>query len=111
MPRLIVFSLGTGYAGMDSHDFEVFPDDVTEDELSEEAWQRAIQHAESYGIYPRSDYADDEDISDEELDGEEYSDNIGGSWEDFDPKKHEGLVSGGGSATKLFERLLQEYNE
>ena len=111
MPRLIVFSLDTDFCGMNSHEFAVFDDNITDEELNDEAWQRAVQHAESYGIYPLSEYAGDEDISDEELEGEEYSDNIEGSWEDFDPKKHDGLVPGGGSATKLFGRLLKEYNE
>lgn len=111
MPRLIVFSLGAGFYGMEDHEFDVFDDDITEDELSEEAWHRAVAHADSYGIYPRSEYENDPDITEEELYSDTYSENIEGSWEDFDPKKHERLVHGGGSATKLFERLLKEYNE
>lgn len=110
MPRLIVFSLSTGYCGMDAHDFVVFPSDVTEDQLDEEAWERAVQHADSYGIYPISDKPEDFDADDyDSLDDDSYTDNIEGYWEDFDAEKHDGLVPGGGTATKLFERLLKEY--
>lgn len=111
MPRLIVFSLDTGFIGMEGHEFDVFPDDITDDELNEEAWRRAVDHADMYGIYPRSEYENDPDITDEELDSDTYSEAIDGYWEDFDPEKHDGLVVGGGSATELFKRLLKEYNE
>lgn len=111
MPRLIVFSLSTGYCGMDGHEFEVFPDDVTDEELDGEAWQLALSNAESYGIYPTEYMPEDYDEDEDGWDSDEYSDNIGGSWEDFDPEKHDGLVSGGGSATELFERLLKKFNE
>ena len=62
--RKIIFHLSTGFAGMDSTDNGSYPDDVTDEELDDDAWQRAIQHAESYGIYPDSDL---EDISDEDM--------------------------------------------
>lgn len=111
MPRLIVFSLDAGFCGMDGHEFAVFDDDVTDEELADEAWQRALNHAGMYGIYLQSEYEDDPDITEEELDSDTYSENIDGYWEDFDPEKHDGLVCGGGSATELFERLLKKYNE
>lgn len=93
--RKIIFQLEVGYAGMDATDNGLFPDDVTDEELDQEAWERAVQHAESYGYYPSS-YK--EDGYDEEYDeeGDHYSDNIEGWWEDYDPEKHDGLVSGGG---------------
>ena len=53
--RKIIFHLSTGFAGMDATDNGSYPDDVTTEELDNDAWQRAIQHAESYGIYPDSD--------------------------------------------------------
>lgn len=113
MPRLIVFSLDTGFIGMKGHEFAVFDDDITDDELNNEAWQRALNHADMYGIYPSEDRhngAEDEE-EDDGWTSDQYSDNIDGSWEDFDPEKHDGLVPGGGSATELFKRLLKEYNE
>lgn len=111
MPRCIVFSMDTGYCGMDGHEFEVFPDDVTNEELDRAAWEHALSNAESYGIYNRADYENCPDISEEELDSDDYVDSIDGWWEDFDPKKHDGLVTGGGSATELFESLLKKFNE
>jgi hypothetical protein len=111
MPRLIVFCLCAGFVGTDSYEFAVFPDDVTEDELNAEAWQRAVNHAEMYGVYSGSEYGADPDITDEELDSDDYSDDIDGYWEEFDPAKHDGHVVGNGTATELFERLLKEFNE
>lgn len=99
--RKIIFHLSTGFAGMDATDNGSYPDDVTTEELDNDAWQRAIQHAESYGIYPDSDL---EDISAEDYDhlvqsgdADNYTDNIDGWWEDYDPEKHDGLVAGGGN--------------
>lgn len=112
MPRLIVFSLDAGVVGTDGHEFDIFPDDITDDELNEEAWQRALNHADMYGIYPSGDrHEGDEDEEDDGWTSDQYSDDIEGCWEDFDPEKHDGLVPGGGSATELFKQLLKEYNE
>ncbi len=111
MPRLIVFSLDTGYCGTGSHEFEVFPDDVTEAELDDEAWERALNHAESYGIYTYEEMPEDYNEEEADWNSDAYSGNIEGYWEDFDPEKHDGLVPGGGSATDLFERLLKKFNE
>ena len=97
--RKIIFHLSTGYAGMDETENGVFPDDITSEELDDEAWLRAVDHAESYGIYPYSDIADysEEEMAEIEEDGcDNYSDNIDGWWEDYDPEKHDMLKPGGG---------------
>jgi hypothetical protein len=95
--RKIIFRLEAGFAGMDAAENAVFADDVTEVELDNEAWERAIEHASAYGVYPTEDKPDDWD-EDEESDwrSDQYSDNIEGYWEDYDPEKHDGLVAGGG---------------
>lgn len=111
MPRCIVFSLDVGFCGTDTHEFEVFPDNITEAELDNEAWERALAHADSYGVYPESQKPDDYEEDDAGWNSDEYTDNIEGTWEDFDPEKHDGLVPGGGSATDLFKRLLKDFNE
>ena len=111
MPRCIVFSLSAGYCGTDIHEFEVFPDNVTETQLDDDAWQRALNHAEFYGVYPYEEMPEDYDEENAGWDSDTYSGNIEGSWEDFDPEKHDGLAPGCGSATDLFERLLKEFNE
>lgn len=92
--------MSTGYAGMDSTDNGTYPDDVTEEELNDDAWQMAIEHASSYGVYPETDLegVSDEDMAELEESGDidNYTSNIDGWWEDYDPKKHDGLVVGGG---------------
>lgn len=98
--RKIIFHLSVGFAGMDATDNGTFPDDVTDEELNDEAWYRAIQHAESYGYYPAS-YLEEENLdglTDDEAEeiSEQYIDSIDGYWEDYDPEKHDGLAAGGG---------------
>jgi hypothetical protein len=92
--RKIVFGYHTGYYGMDSHEVVEFPDDVTDLELDDYAWEGAVQYAESYGIHPPSDEDFDEDgFEIENEDSPCYSgENIEGWWEDYDPEKHDGLV-------------------
>lgn len=88
--RKIVIGMDAGFAGTDAWEFYEVPDGVTEEEMSEYAWQRGVQHAEMYGVYPRCEYEGDPEIDEEELDSDSYSDNIEGWWEDYDPEKHDG---------------------
>jgi len=94
--RKIIFFLSAGFAGMDAHESEVYPDDVTNEELDDESWERAVQHAETYGIYPEADleYISDEGLKELEESGEidNYTHNIEGWWEDYVPEKHDGLI-------------------
>jgi len=85
--RKIVISLHTGYCGMDSHEFWEVSPSATDEELYELCWQRAKDHAETYGIYPYSEYCDEPDFDE---DDDSYSDNIEGSFEDYDPELHDG---------------------
>jgi hypothetical protein len=66
--------------------------DTYPNSLNDTAWDYAVQFAESYGIYPESDRPDDADPEDDDP----YSDDIDGWWEEYDPKKHDGLKAGGG---------------
>jgi hypothetical protein len=77
---------------MDAWEFWKVPVTTTEDELYALAWERAKDNAESYGIYPREEYTDEEDYDD---DSESYSDGIEGSFEDYDSDKHDGHTVGG----------------
>jgi hypothetical protein len=85
---------------MDETQNGLFPDTITSEQLDDEAWLRAIQHAESYGIYPMSDLSDatqeELDALDEEGSLDDYSDNIEGWWEDYDAEKHDMLSTGSG---------------
>lgn len=87
--RKIVIGMDAGFAGTDAWEFYEVPDSVSTDDLSDFAWQRGKEHAESYGVYPREEYSDSDEISEEELDSESYSDNIEGWWEEYDPKLHD----------------------
>jgi hypothetical protein len=97
--RKIVIGMDAGMAGTDSWAFWLVPDDVSDDELSDFAWELARDHAEMYGIYPREEYADTEDFDE---DDESYSDSIEGWWEVYSPDEHDGHRVGG-------DRSWQEY--
>jgi hypothetical protein len=90
--RKIVLFLHTGYCGMDAWEFWEVDHDLSDDELYDLAWQRAVDNAESYGIYPREWYQDADEYDEED---EAYSDNIEGSFEDYVPDKHDGHRIGG----------------
>jgi hypothetical protein len=85
--RKIVIGMNAGFVGTDAWEFYEVPVTITDGELNVFVWQRAKDHAESYGVYPREEYADTEDYDE---DSESYSDNIGGWYEDYDPAEHDG---------------------
>lgn len=90
--KKIVLHLDAWLAGTDIAEGWIVSVNTGDDELSDFAHERAIQHAESYGIYP--EYCREED---EYEGGDDYSDNIKGYWEDYDPEKHDGMLSYGSS--------------
>jgi hypothetical protein len=95
MKRYVVF-LETGYAGMDTCEALSMPDDHTEEELSQAAWDMAVDHASSHDI-EASDCIETE---------EEYSgENVEGWAEPYDPEKHDMLRPGGGSFLEDFEYM------
>lgn len=85
----IIFHLSTGMCGMDSHEVWEYDDDVTHEELDNEAWQLAVQNAESYGYYPE-EWRDEMDTDD--LEDEDRFTSVEGWWELYDETKHSGLV-------------------
>ena len=92
--KKIVFFLYTGYhPSMESVEFCEYDDDVTDEQLDNDAWSFALQNAESYGLYPESDRKINGELDEEFDDG--YSDNIEGSWEIYDPEKHDGYTVNG----------------
>ncbi len=83
--KRIFFRLHTGYCGSDAHDVVDYEDDITEDELDEDAYRMAVENAARYGYELCS-----EDCDDDECDLEHPgSSNIEGSWEVYDPKEHD----------------------
>lgn len=90
--RRIFFKYSTGYVGYDGVDCFEVNDFVTDDELNEMAFWQAVEHASRYGIEMC-----DEDCEDENCKLEHPGNsNIEGSWEIYDPEKHDMLKPGGG---------------
>lgn len=85
--RRIVIGMFAGFAGTDAWEFYEVPDEISDEELSDFAWECAKNHAEMYGVYPREEYDEVEDL---ECSGDSYSDNIDGWWELYDPNEHDG---------------------
>lgn len=88
----MVLRLHAGIAGTDSAEFFLVPAGIPQDELGEYAYRQAIEHAESYGIYPTESMPEDCDPDEED----DYSDNIEGWFELYNPEEHDGLVTGCG---------------
>ena len=91
--KKIIVHLEVGYCGMDTDEGWIVPVSMTEEELGEFCWQRACDHAEMYGYYPPNDDAEEDD--EDEPDGDQISNNIEGSWKDYDEKKHAGKLTYG----------------
>jgi len=96
-----IVSLHTGFVGMDAHDLLSLRDNHTEEEINEAVWQMALDHAQSYGVELESSRPDDFDWDE---DDDNYSDNIEGYAELYDPEKHDMLRAGGGSFQDEIDR-------
>ena len=73
---IIVIRCSTGYCGMDSEEYFRLSQDYSEEELEDIASQLALDNAGMYGIYPESEYSEDEE-EDSYYDGSD----IYGYWE------------------------------
>ena len=103
MTKRYIVKMHVGYAGMDAYDALIMPDNHTEDELQDEAYYMAVDHASAYGYYPVDEYAPEDDSEEEPPDC--YIDSIYGHAVPYDPAKHDGKRAGGGSFEKDFQRL------
>lgn len=92
-------SMHTGYCGSDGHDILVMPEDATDEEVQNAAWEMAVEHASHYGYYPPNEFDGGcEDDYEDNGDGEEsISDNIEGYAVPYDPELHDMYKAGGGS--------------
>lgn len=68
--RKVKIYMCTGYPSMDSYDIITVDDDTDLDDL---AWEMALSHAESFGLYPYPDDLEEDESC--------YTQSIGGSWE------------------------------
>lgn len=89
--KKMVLIMDAGQAGTDTAEFLLVPVDMTQDELEEYAWEAAKGWAEVFGIYPEAEMPDDYDEDEASWSSDEYNNNIGGHFEDYDPEKHDGL--------------------
>lgn len=78
--RKIVFQAHADTMGTDTAKLHIYPADVTEKELDEDAQQFGQNHWESY------------DSSETEEESDEYYEACDAWWEDYDPVKHAGMV-------------------
>lgn len=83
--------------GPGMHQYEAFlvDDSVTEDALNQYSWERGVEFAAGYGIYPMSDMPADYDEDETGCGSDEYSDDIEGYFVDFDEKEHDGWLTMG----------------
>lgn len=101
----IVIGMYAGTAGTDAMEAYELTCDYTENELANIAWERGIEHADMYGVYPMSDLDGMSDDDLEEIDENDYSDNIEGWWEIYNPEEHDGKVIFGNSTEVTFNPL------
>jgi hypothetical protein len=83
--RTLFVKFETGYCGSEGTCLMEFQDDSSDEEIDEEVYYAAVDHAASYGFELCSDDCEDEDC---EMD-HPGSSNICGSWVDYDPKLHD----------------------
>jgi hypothetical protein len=100
MPRKITIFMYAGYAGTDACEAYIVPDDVTDDELHDFAWERGVEHASMYGVYPYDDCSEEDEENEDWGSGNNYSDNIEGYWKPYSPEHDNHLICG--SAKKVF---------
>jgi len=103
--KKVILTLDAGFAGMTEYETYSVSDELWdiytgkakgEDVLGNFAWERAVDHASMYGIYPEGDRSDTEEDDEE---GDSYSDSIEGYFEEYNEEEHSGLKSGGGEWT------------
>ena len=94
--KKIVVHLSTGYCGMDAHEFYEINADATEDDITEFCWELALDNAAAYGIYPAEEIMQDDDI--------DFSYNISGYYEDYNPEEHDKFIVGN-TNTPVFNKI------
>jgi hypothetical protein len=83
--KRVFFRLHTGYCGEDGYDVIDYDDDVTTDELDQDAWYKAVEWASSYGRDLCDEYCDDPECESEHI----GSTNIEGTWAWYNPEEHD----------------------
>jgi len=92
--------VSTGYCGSDAYVAFSMDPYADKKEIHNEVYQIALENAEMYGYYPLT-----EDVFDDYAEGEVpecYVESIEGSYELYNPEKHDQHRAGGGSFAKDF---------
>lgn len=108
MERRVVFFASCGTGTDTAEAFIIDASDAADwddNRLSKEAWAFAVDHAETYGVYPPEFNEDDDDEDDKEnYYGFEW-DNVEGYWEEYDAEKHDGHLLIGSQTEVSWNRL------
>lgn len=88
--------------GTRNHTAYLVPLEYPQNDLDTYAWECAVEHAESYGLYPEPDFSEYEDG---DCDSEEYCDDIGGWFEDYNAKEHDGQLIFGNNRDFTWEYI------
>ena len=79
--KKLVLTMHVGFCGMDAIEYWEFPDNISQEELDQLAWEQAKDNAAMYGYYPTEEYENEED-------NDCYTDAIEGSFEPYDAEVH-----------------------
>lgn len=96
MERRVVFFASCGICTDIAEGYVIDADEWSESMLSDAAWQFAVSHAESYGIYISEDDTEEDDSS---------IDDIEGYWVNYCPETHDGALMRGSSGKICWNRL------
>lgn len=96
--RKIILRGSSKFCGTDFAEALLVPDDTTDEQLSQYAWDASVANAEMYGQELVDDYSEDEDLYEYQVTG----DDLNYYWEDYDPEEHDGHRLGGGSFEEDF---------
>lgn len=103
--RKIIFRGSSKTVGTDFAEAQLVPDDTTDEQLSQYAYDISVENAQMYGWDLVDDYSTDEN----QYDNEVTSDDLEYWWEEYDPEEHEGLRAGGGSFEDDFSLQSEQY--
>lgn len=101
MCRYIYFDVGCGVGMHYTHVYDCFG--LSDNEISDMAWELAIECANSFGDFYSMDDAESLKESDEWDDRSFCDEDLEYTWEEYNPEKHDMHRSGGGSFLEEFE--------
>lgn len=103
MERKVVFFASLG-PGADMAEGFIFSDNVTNEELDNQAWEYGVSHAEMYGVYCPDPDPENEDDEGEGLHGYTWDD-VEGYWEEYNAEKHDGQITYGAAQEPHWNQL------